>query len=167
MSVFLRTVDFINDKVGKAVSWLVLALTAVLAIEVVARYIFGKPTDFVYDLTWMFLGAYIVLGAAYTFLAEGHVRVDIFSSRLPQRKKALLEVILYLVFFFPLVGLLVYACTDFALISWSGDERSSVSLWKPPVYPFKIIMAIGFYLLALQGTAKFIQQLRLAIKGNP
>ncbi|KPK85571.1 MAG: hypothetical protein AMJ94_18960 [Deltaproteobacteria bacterium SM23_61] len=167
MNLFLQTVDFISDKAGKAVSWLVLALTGVLAVEVVARYVFGKPTDFAYDLTWMIFGAYTILGAACTFLAEGHVRVDVFSSRLPQRKRAVLEVILYLIFFFPLLILLVFACTDFAVISWRGDERSAVSLWKPPVYPFKTIMVAGFYLLALQGLAKFIRQLLLAMKGKP
>jgi TRAP-type mannitol/chloroaromatic compound transport system permease small subunit len=167
MDLFLWTVDFLSDWAGKAVSWLVLALTGVLAVEVVARYIFSKPTDFAYDLTWMILGAYVILGAAYTFLAEGHVRVDIFTIRLPQRKRAILEIILYLLFFFPLLALLVFACTDFALISWRGDERSAVSLWKPPVYPFKIVMAIGVYLLVLQGVAKFIRQLRLAMKGKP
>jgi len=167
MNLFLQTVDFISEKAGKAISWLVLAMTGVLVVEVVARYIFGKPTDFAYDLTWMFLGAYTILAAAYTFLAEGHVRVDVFTSRLPQRKRAILEVILYLIFFFPLLSLLVFACTDFAIIAWRGDERSSVSLWKPPVYPFKTIMVVGFYLLALQGLAKFIRQLLLVMKGKP
>lgn len=167
MNGFFRFVDFASEKAGKAVSWLVLALTGVLVIEVVARYIFGKPTDWAYDLTWMIFGSYVIIGAAHTFLAEGHVRVDVFSSHLPQRKKAVLEVFLYLLFFFPLLALLVYASTDFALISWRGDERSAVSLWKPPVYPFKIIMAVGLYLLALQGLAKFLRQLSIAIKGKP
>ncbi len=167
MTLFLQTVDFVSEKAGKAVSWLVLAITGVLAVEVVARYIFNKPTDFAYDLTWMIFGAYTILAAAYTFLAEGHVRVDVFTSLLSERKRAFLEVILYLIFFFPLLIFLVYACTDFAVLSWRGDERSSVSLWKPPVYPFKTIMVAGFYLLALQGLAKFIRQLLLAIKGKP
>lgn len=167
MNRFLEAVDFVSEKTGKAVSWLVLALTGVLAVEVVARYIFNRPTYFAYDLTWMFLGAYTILAAAYTFLAEGHVRVDVFTSRLPERKRAILEVILYLIFFFPLLIMLVFACTDFAILSWRGDERSSVSLWKPPVYPFKTIMVAGFFLLALQGLAKFIRQLRIAVKGKP
>lgn len=167
MDFFLQTVDLVSEKTGKAVSWLVLAMTGVLVVEVVARYIFGKPTDFAYDLTWMFLGAYTILAAAYTFLAEGHVRVDVFTGRLPQRKRAILELILYLIFFFPLLFLLVYACTDFAFIAWRGDERSSVSLWKPPVYPFKTIMAAGFFLLTLQGLAKFIRQFLLVMKGKP
>lgn len=167
MNAFFQTVDFVNEKAGKAVSWLVLPLTGVLVVEVVARYVFGKPTDWAYDMTWMIFGAYVIIGAAYTFLSEGHVRVDVLSSRFPQRKKAILEVFLYLIFFFPLLALLVFACTDFALISWRGDERSAVSLWKPPVYPFKIIMAVGLYLLALQGLVKFLRQLFTAIKGKP
>lgn len=167
MKQFLAFIDLLSEKAGKAFSWLILALTGVLVVEVIARYIFIRPTVFAFDMTWMLFGSYIIMGAAYTHLAGGHVRVDFLYNRLPTRSRAILELILYLIFFFPLLTFLVISCTEFALVSWAGDERSSVSLWKPAVYPFKTLMMMGFYLLALQGVAQFIKHLHVAMRGKP
>jgi len=166
MKSFLRAIDSICEWIGKSFSWLVLALTGVLVFEVIARYVFKDPTSFAFDLTWMFFGVYIILGAAYTHLGGGHVRIDFLYNRLPLRKRAVLEMVLYLIFFFPLILVLAISCTEFAFLSWAGDERSSASLWKPPVYPFKTAMMIGFYLLAFQGLAQFIKNLQIAIRGK-
>jgi TRAP-type mannitol/chloroaromatic compound transport system permease small subunit len=167
MGLFLQAIDFLSEWIGKAVSWLILALTFVLVFEVIARYILESPTVFAYDSTWMIFGIYTILGAAYTYYAGGHVRIDFLYDRLGTRAKAILEIILHLIFFFPLFLVLSISCTEFALLSWAGDERSSVSLWQPPVYPFKIAMMIGFYLLTLQGIAKFIRHLYTTAKGKP
>ncbi len=167
MRLFLQAIDLLSEKAGKAFSWLILPLTGVLVVEVIARYIFIRPTFFAFDMTWMLFGSYIIMGAAYTHLAGGHVRVDFLYSRLPLRSRAILELVLYLIFFFPLLLFLVISCTEFAIVSWAGDERSSVSLWKPAVYPFKTVMMIGFYLLAFQGVAQFIKHLHMVMRGKP
>jgi TRAP-type mannitol/chloroaromatic compound transport system permease small subunit len=166
MRLFLKASDLLSEWAGKIFSWLILALTGVLVIEVLARYIFRSPTVFALDLTWMIFGVYTIMGAAYTHLAGGHVRIDLLSNLLPSRKRAILEVILYLIFFFPLLFVLSVSCTELAITSWVGDEKSSTSIWRPPVYPFKIAMMVGFYLLALQGVAQFIKQIYELIRGE-
>lgn len=166
MKLFCQFIDLLSEQLGKIISWLILALTAVLVIEVFARYFFKSPTIFAFDLTWMFFGISTILGAAYTHMTGGNVRIDLFYNLLPRRKRAIWEVILYLIFFFPLIFVLTVSCTEFAIISWVGDERSSVSLWRPPVYPFKVAMMVGFYLLALQGFVQFIKKIYEGIKGD-
>jgi len=166
MRLFLQAIDFFSEWTGKIFSWLILALTSVLVIEVIARYIFGSPTYFAFDMTWMIFGIYTIMGAAYTHKEGGHVRVDFLYSRLPQRSRAILEIVLYLIFFFPLLYVLSVSCTEFTFLSWAADERSSVSQWKPPVYPFKTAMMIGFYLLALQGVSHFIKHIYIVVKGE-
>ncbi len=167
MKLFLKTIDSLSEWSGKSFSWLVLILTGTLVIEVIARYVFKNPTIFAFDMTWMIFGIYTIMGAAYTHLGGGHVRIDFLYSRLPIRNRAILELVLYLIFFFPLILVLAISCTEFTILSWASDERSSTSLWKPPVYPFKTAMMVGFYLLALQGTAQFIKNLQMVIRGKP
>lgn len=159
MKHILHLLDWLSEWVGKIISWLILALTGVLVIEVVARYFFKSPTTFAFDLTWMFFGIYTILGAAYTHMMGGNVRIDIFYNLLPKRKRAFWEIILYLIFFFPLIFVLSVSCTDFAISAWMSDERSATSLWRPPVYPFKMAMVIGLYLLGLQGLVQFLKKL--------
>lgn len=163
---FLKVVDGLSEWVGKLGSWLILALTGIMVYEVLMRYLFAKPTFFAYDLTWMLYGAYISMGAAYCHLHKGHVRVDFFYTRLPLRGRTILEVILYVIFFFPLFYVVLRYLMDNLIYSWASRECTSASTWRPPIYPFKTVIVMGFVLLFFQGVSEFVKNLYFFIKGH-
>src|SRR3974390_3054449 len=106
---FLFTIDAISTWVGKAVSWLIIALMAVVCIEVFKRYMLNAPTAWIFDLDNMLYGTLFMLCGAYTLAQNAHVRGDFLYSSMRPRLQASLDLVLYLAFFLPGIGALVYA----------------------------------------------------------
>jgi TRAP-type mannitol/chloroaromatic compound transport system permease small subunit len=162
----LRVIDSISEWSGKTVSWLVLVLTVMLGYEIVMRYVFNAPTKWAFDLSYMVGGSYFMLGEAYTLLKKRHVRIDIFYARFSPRKQALVDVIFYVLFFFPLWGGLFYALIPYVYLSWAIGERSMQGYWMPILYPFKTVMPVAVFLFLLQGVADFLRSVLLLSKGG-
>jgi TRAP-type mannitol/chloroaromatic compound transport system permease small subunit len=162
----LRVIDSISEWSGKTVSWLVLVLTVMLGYEIVMRYVFNAPTKWAFDLSYMVGGSYFMLGEAYTLLKKRHVRIDIFYVRFSPRKQALVDVIFYVLFFFPLWGGLLYALIPYVYLSWAIGERSMQGYWMPILYPFKTVMPVAVSLFLLQGVADFLRSVLLLSKGG-
>jgi TRAP-type mannitol/chloroaromatic compound transport system permease small subunit len=162
----LRVIDSISEWSGRTVSWLVLVLTLVLGYEIVMRYVFNAPTKWAFDISYMLGGAYFMLGEAYTLLKKRHVRIDIFYMRFSPRNKALVDVVFYILFFFPLWAGLFYALIPYVYLSWVTGERSMQGYWMPILYPFKTVMPVAVLLFLLQGIADFLRSLLLLMKGG-
>jgi TRAP-type mannitol/chloroaromatic compound transport system permease small subunit len=164
IKISLRTIDSISEWSGKMVSFLIIVITGVTIWEVILRYIFNSPTKWAFDAAYLVFGAYGVLGGAYTLYLNGHVNVDIVYGRLPLRVRAIIDLVTS-VFFFLFCGLLLWKGGEMAWDSLKIMERGS-SAWAPPVYPIKLTIPLGAFLLLLQGTAKFIRDLLKVIKGG-
>jgi TRAP-type mannitol/chloroaromatic compound transport system permease small subunit len=162
-----RLLDGVSHWCGTVSGYLIFALTGVMVIEVLMRYFFRSPTFFAYDMSWMLFGGYIALGAGYCHLHKSHVRIDFFYNQLSRPKQTILEIILSAIFFFPLLTLIIIYLTDNVIYSWESGERASASIWRPPVYPFKSIVLLGFIVLFLQGLSELIKNIYIAVKGNP
>lgn len=166
MEKILRFIDWSSIWTGKVSSLLVAVLTAAICYDITMRYVLIKPTSWAFELTYMIYGAYAMLGAAYCHYLKGHVRMDLIYSRLSPRRQAVVEVLCYIFLFFPLFIVLVWKCGEHAYWTLTYGERSSVSVWRPHLWPFKGLIAFGFLLFLLQGAADFIRTLRIAIKGE-
>jgi TRAP-type mannitol/chloroaromatic compound transport system permease small subunit len=166
MKRLLNRIDRISELTGHAISWIVLLLTLILGYEVLMRYCFNSPTKWAYDISYMLGGTFFLLGAAYTLRMKAHVRIDLFYNQFSPRQRALIDVLFYLVFFFPLWIGLLYHLIPHVHMSWKLAERSLESYWRPPIYPFKTIMPIGVFLLLLQGLAEFVRSLTVLVKGE-
>ena len=143
------------------VSWFLLPMTFLISFDVVMRYILDRPTIWAWDLNIQFL-AIMTLGAAgYTQLHNSHVNVDILVMNLKPRTRAIIDLITS-PFFFLGVVMLVWKGTEATWMSVRTFEVSE-SYWAPPVWPIKVIVVIGIFLLLLQGIAKFIRDLKTAI----
>lgn len=162
----LRVLDGISEWSGKTVSWLALVLTLILGYEIVMRYVFNAPTKWSFDISYMIGGSYFLLGEAYTLLKGKHVRIDIFYSRFSERKKAVVDIVFYLVFFFPLWAGLLCTLVPYVYLSWITDERSMQGYWMPILYPFKTVMPVGILLFLLQGVAEFMRSVLVLRKGG-
>ena len=154
---FLHAIDAISTWVGKTAAWLIIALMAVVCLEVFKRYILNAPTAWIFDADNMLYGTLFMLCGAYTLAQNAHVRGDFLYSSIRPRMQASLDIALYVIFFFPGIAALIYAGYDYAAISWRIAEHSTVTAEGPPVYQFKTVIPIAGALVMLQGIAEMVR----------
>lgn len=150
----IQTVDRISYWIGKLFAWLIVVLTFVVSVEVFKRYILNAPTAWIFDLNNMLYGTLFMMCGAYTLALAGHVRADFVYIYLKPRSQALLDLILYFLFFLPGILALAYAGYGYAAESWRIAEHSTVTADGPPVYHFKTFIPIAGALVMLQGLAE-------------
>jgi TRAP-type mannitol/chloroaromatic compound transport system permease small subunit len=150
----LSAIDHVSYWSGKVFSWLIVALTFVVSIEVFKRYILNAPTAWIFDLNSMLYGTLFMMCGAYTLAAAGHVRADFVYIYMKPRGQAALDLALYLLFFVPCMIGLIYAGGGFAADSWRIHEHSTVTAEGPPVYQFKTVIPVAGALVMLQGLAE-------------
>ncbi|HWN50323.1 MAG TPA: TRAP transporter small permease subunit [Xanthobacteraceae bacterium] len=153
----LHTIDGISTWAGKATAWLILALTAVVCVEVFKRYIMNMPTAWIFDLDNMLYGTLFMMCGAYTLAQDAHVRGDFLYSSMRPRTQAGLDLALYVLFFLPGIAALIYAGWDYAGTSWRIGEHSNVTADGPPVYHFKSVIPLAGSLVMLQGIAEIVR----------
>jgi TRAP-type mannitol/chloroaromatic compound transport system permease small subunit len=157
MQRFLLLADQISTWVGKTFAWCIVILTFAISYEVFSRYVFGRPTTWAYDVSYILYGSLFVMAGAYALSRNSHVRGDFLYRKWPPRVQAGLDLVLYFLFFLPAVLAFIYSGYGFAKMSWMFNEHSSFSPAGPPVYPFKALIPIAGCLLLLQGIAEVIR----------
>ncbi|MBE9505896.1 MAG: TRAP transporter small permease subunit [Chloroflexi bacterium] len=166
MKKFLTIVDSISNWSGMIARWAVLALVLVLSFEVMMRHVLNSPTIWAHEMSTM-LGVFLVcIGWSYVHLRHGHVRVDVFYSRMSPRGKAITDIVNALVFFFPLLLVLIYGASRMAWEAYIFDEVLMASFWYPPALPIRLVVVIGLCTFFLQGTAEFARDVHLVAKGG-
>lgn len=163
---FISTGDLISAWCARCVRWLVLILMGIIVYDVVARYVFNTPTVWAFHISYMLGGTICILGAAYVFQIDRHVRIDILQRRFPQRTKLLIEMILSTVLFFPWMYFLIKFSVMRTIRSWSILEKASLGFWYPPLYPLRTLITIGLIVLFVQGLIIFIRDVYLLAKGE-
>lgn len=154
-----KGIDIFNTKQGEWTSMLILPLLGVVIYEVIMRYGFNAPTTWGFEATAFLYGMHYMFGISYTDVKKGHVQVDIFTSLAPEKIRAALGALTTLIFFLPVIFLMTVASSKFAWTAIEGLERNSTS-WAPPIYPFKVVMALCFLFLLLQGISNLIRDLQ-------
>jgi TRAP-type mannitol/chloroaromatic compound transport system permease small subunit len=158
-------INRVNEWLGKAMSYLLVVMMATICYEVVARYFFDRPTIWSMELNTYLLCIYCTIGGGFTLLRGGHVNVDILYGRFNFRTKAVLSCVTS-VFFFMFVLVLVWYGWDMAHKAFKYQETSGTILdW--PLFPTKIMVPIGAFLLLAQGVVKFAQDITTAVTGKP
>jgi TRAP-type mannitol/chloroaromatic compound transport system permease small subunit len=157
MGRLLFLVDEISTWVGKIFAWCILILTLTTSYEVFSRYIFEAPTSWAFDASYILYGTLFMLAGPYALARNGHVRGDFLYRSWPPRRQAFMDLLLYVLFFFPGMLALVYAGYEFAKMSWMMNEHSSASPDGPPVYHFKALIPIVGVLMVMQGAVEVIR----------
>lgn len=155
--VFLTVADVISLILGYVSQVMLLILIASMLYEVVARYVFGAPTLWAFDVAYMSTGTLFVLGAAQCLRQDAHVRIDFLSQRLPIRVRGIIDGTAYLLVLCPTFGWLAYVAGSRALRAFATGEVETVSPWAPLMWPFYTALAIGLAALALQLAAEGIR----------
>jgi TRAP-type mannitol/chloroaromatic compound transport system permease small subunit len=154
---FLFAIDGISTWVGKAAAWLIVGLMLLVCAEVFKRYILNMPTAWIFDASNMLYGTTFMLCGAYTLAQNAHVRGDFLYSSMRPRTQAALDLVLYILFFLPGIGALLYAGWSYAGDSWRIAEHSSITADGPPLYHFKTVIPVAGALVLLQGVAEVVR----------
>ena len=151
-----RLIDAINTRVGQSVIWLTLVVVVISAGNAVVRKVFNTSSNAWLELQWYLFGAMFLLTAGYTLLQNGHVRVDILSSRLSRRTQIWIELIGALFFLLPASIIIMRLSWPMFMDSYLTGEQSSNS-GGLIVWPVKLLIPVGFFLLVLAGISHLIK----------
>jgi TRAP-type mannitol/chloroaromatic compound transport system permease small subunit len=154
---FIRFADALSAWFGKTFGWLVLLMTFGVSYEVLVRYIFNAPTPWSLDVTFIMYGTLFMVGGAYTLSRGGHVRGDFIYRTWTARTQATVDLVLYILFFFPGILALVVTGIKYASRSWGYAEVSVNSPAGIPIFQFKSIIVLAGILLVIQGIAQVMR----------
>ncbi len=152
-----HAIDTVNTWIGKTSGWLLLLAVLISATNAVVRKVFSISSNAWLDAQWYLFGAVFMLCASYTLLKNGHVRIDLLSSRLSKRTRDLIDLFGHLFFLLPLTVLMVIECIPFALESYQQREGSA-NAGGLLVWPAKLIILVGFALLFVQALSEIIKR---------
>jgi len=166
---FVRLVDALNERIGRAVSWLVLAMVPIGAYNALARYAgrwvgINLSSNAYLEMQWYLFSLVFLLGAAYALKHDDHVRVDVLYTRLPKRAQLWVDLVGTVVLLVPFAIFSIWAAIPTVLNSWSIGEASP-DPGGLPRYPIKIMILVAFGLLLLQGLAEVIRKATLLSSG--
>ncbi|MBX9908207.1 MAG: TRAP transporter small permease subunit [Beijerinckiaceae bacterium] len=143
---------------GRLGALVVLPLVLAMVFEVVSRYAFSAPTAWAFELSYMMMGTIFLMGLSYAVLMDQHVNVDFIHQILPRQAVAAIDAVGYILMAGMLAWLTNVLVANAASVYRTG-EGSGLSAWNPPIWPYRIIYALGFGLFALQCLAKAIENL--------
>jgi TRAP-type mannitol/chloroaromatic compound transport system permease small subunit len=148
-----NAIDALNDAVGRAVSWLTLALVAVAFFVVVLRYGFSFGRIWLQESYVWLHGIIFMLGAPFTLLHNGHVRIDIFYAARGPRFRATVDLVGSILFLMPTIVVLTIVSVPYVRDSWSRLETSYETGGIPAVFLLKTVLVIFCVLLGMQAVA--------------
>jgi TRAP-type mannitol/chloroaromatic compound transport system permease small subunit len=153
-----RLIDALTERIGRIVIWLVLVATLISAGNALTRYLLGESSNAWLEIQWYLFGAMFLLAAGYTLKHNGHVRIDIFYNRFGPRGQAWIDLVGGLLFLLPMAVLLAWLAWPMFHEAWVTQEMSpdagGLVRW-----PVKLLLPVGFALLALQGVAEVIKRI--------
>ena len=155
-----RVIDRVNELIGKAVSWCILAAVLVSAVNAVVRKAFNMSSNAWLELQWYLFGAAFLLAAAYTLKQNEHIRIDIVYGLFSRRTQHWIDLFGHVFFLMPFVALMIYFFVPYVSLSYRSGEGSSnasgLILW-----PAKSLLLIGFVMLAFQGVSEIFKKIAI------
>ena len=148
-----KKINFFTDICGKSVAWLILIMVFVQCGVVCLRYLFDVGSIALQESVNYLHACCFMLGAAFTFKEDGHVRVDIFYRNMSQRKKYLVNILGNLAFLIPLCVFILIISNDYVLESWRIKEKSVDSDGLAYVYILKSLIPLLALTLLVQTLA--------------
>lgn len=169
MTALLRLahlIDALNERVGRAVSWLILATVLISAGNAIMRKAFNLSSNAFLEIQWTLFAAVFLLAAGYTLKQNEHVRIDVIAGRFGKRAQAWIDILGGLLFLLPMTLIVLYYAWPFFLNAFTSGERSGnpggLILW-----PAKLLIPVGFFLLLLQGMAEIIKRVGFLLGLEP
>jgi TRAP-type mannitol/chloroaromatic compound transport system permease small subunit len=160
----LLAIEKLNTLISAISSWALLGMTLIVGFEVMSRYFFNAPTIWAWDINVQLMLLLLMLGMAEAYRRDVHVRVDVLTSGLSDRSKAVIEVLLAPVFLLVAV-IIAWTGWEYFLDSYNRNQTAS-TIFAPLLWPIKFTLPLGGALLVLQGVVKLIRDIRIVIHGH-
>jgi TRAP-type mannitol/chloroaromatic compound transport system permease small subunit len=154
----IRLIDWLSEHSGQFVAFWTINAVVAYAFEVIARYIFNKPTIWVHESSFLLFGMQYLLAGAYAYLHGSHVAVDIVYNKFPKRGQYGLDIftsVFSFVFFITLMG------TSYGFMMDSiGMRERTMETWQIQYYPVKTMMVVGAILITLALFSKLYKDIK-------
>ena len=161
MSILLaisRWIDTINEKIGLAAGWALLAAVLICSGNALIRYTFSRSSNAWLEIQWYLFSLMFLLAAAYTLRRNEHVRIDVVVGRFSKRVQVWIDLFGFIFFLMPMTLLILYLSIPYAVLSYESQEMSSnaggLILW-----PARMMIPVGFTLLTFQGVSEIIKRI--------
>ena len=161
-----RAIDALNEKVGHAVYWLVLVAVLVSALNAVIRKAFNVSSNSFLELQWYLFSVIFLFCAGYTLLKNQHVRIDVIAGRLSPRAQAWIDIVGTVFFLFPMAIMIMILSWPVFVMAYERNEVST-NAGGLVIWPARLLVPIGFTLLALQGVSELIKRLAFVTGQGP
>ena len=153
LAAFVRFIDRLNDAVGRGIAWLTLVMVLITFFVVVLRYVYSIGWVWMQESYVWLHGVVFMVGAGYTLLHNGHVRVDIIYRPRDYRYKAVIDILGSILLLLPLVSLVFMFSVGYVADSWIRLEESREAGGLPGLFLLKSVVLVFCVLLGLQGLA--------------
>jgi TRAP-type mannitol/chloroaromatic compound transport system permease small subunit len=158
-----RTIDYVNDRFGEIANWLVLFACLISAGNAASRYLLSASSNAWLEVQWYMFAGMVLLGGPYTLKVNEHVRVDVLYSAVTERVRLWIDIVGGLLFLLPICVILIYFTWPWFVESWRINESSS-NAGGLIRWPVKLLLPVGFALMALQGVSELIKRIDALIR---
>ena len=153
-----RLIDALSERIGGAIIWLVLAAVVISALNAIVRKVFNTSSNAFLEIQWYLFAAVFLLGAGYTMLRQGHVKIDVILGRFSRRTQIIVECFGIVFFLMPFVFAVIHHVWPLVVNAYVSNEMSENAggLIRWPAYA---LVPLGFALLGIQGVSEFIKRI--------
>ena len=151
-------IDALNERVGRLSYWLILVMVLISAGNAAVRYAFDRSSNAWLEIQWYLFSAVFLFCAGYTLLHNQHVRIDVITSHLSKRTRAWIDILGTLFFLLPMAIAIMWLSWPVFVESYRIHEQSS-NAGGLTVWPARLMVPIGFFLLVLQGLSELIKRI--------
>jgi TRAP-type mannitol/chloroaromatic compound transport system permease small subunit len=155
---FSRAVDWFNSQFAVVANWLVLLAALISAGNAGSRYLFSESSNGWLEIQWYMFAGMVLLGAPYTLKMNEHVRVDLVYGMVSERTRIWIDIVGGFLFLLPICLILIYFTWPWFVESWIQNEASS-NAGGLIRWPIKLLLPVGFFLMALQGISEIIKRI--------
>ena len=153
----IRAIDRFSDLTGRLIALSMLWLVVTISYECFARYLFNAPTVWVLESSYMANGSAFMLGCAYALHKGAHVRTDMLWDGYSERKKGWIDLVAYVLLFYPTLITLMVISIDDAWYAFQINELSEQTPWRPVMWPFRASVPLAALLLMIQGVSESLK----------
>lgn len=160
MKILLRLsglIDALNERVGHLSYWLILVMVLISAGNAAVRYAFNRSSNAWLEIQWYLFSAVFLFCAGYALLHNQHVRIDVISGRLSKRARAWIDILGTLFFLLPMAIAIMWMSWPVFVDAYQHNEVST-NAGGLTVWPARLMLPVGFFLLILQGISELIKR---------
>lgn len=152
-----QLIDALTERIGKSIIWLVLVVTLISSGNAIMRYTINYSSNAFLEIQWYLFAMIFLLGSGYTLMKNEHVRIDLIAGKFSQRGQTWIDIFGIIFFLMPMAIAIMWMSWPIFLLALHNNEQSS-NAGGLTVWPARLMVPVGFFLLVLQGVSELIKR---------